>query len=303
MSKKPRDRSWPQDPHPLGVSAIDNHTHLDSIHHVLPDDQPIPTTADHIARARAVGVTHMVQIGCDLDSAAHTIDLITTHPELVGGIAIHPNEAPLHAGIREIAPDGLAPKPLQRHSANLDDAMARIAELATHERIRTISETGLDFFRGGEQARAVQREAFRAHIALAKELDLPMQIHDREAHADILEVLRTDGAPRRTVFHCFSGDAAMARECVEQGWFLSFSGTVTFRANEELRRAAQETPLEHLLVETDAPYLTPHPFRGRPNAPYLLPNTLRTLAEVKELSDDDVARATTNNALALYGPW
>lgn len=303
MSRKPRDRSWPPDPEPLTAAAIDNHTHLDSIHHVLPDDQPIPSAAEHIARAKAAGVTHMVQIGCDLESAAETIDLITAHPELVGGVALHPNETPLHAGVHEVAPDGLEPAPQARHRTNLDDAFAQVADLARHERIRTIGETGLDFFRGGDQSRAVQREAFRAHIALAKELDLPMQIHDREAHADILKILRADGAPRQTVFHCFSGDAQMARECVQEGWFLSFSGTLTFSANDELRRAAQEVPLEQLLVETDAPYLTPHPFRGRPNAPYLLANTVRGLAEVKELTADDVARATSRTAVSLYGPW
>ena len=301
--RRSRDLGWPPDPEPLNVQAIDNHTHLESIGDVLPADQPIPSVAEHIARAAAAGVGAMVQIGCDLDAAEATIAMIEQHPQLLGGVALHPNEAPLHAGVLEVAPDGLEPMSLPRHDVGLDDAIARIAELARHERVRTIGETGLDFFRGGERARAVQRESFRAHIALAKELDLPLQIHDRDAHRDVIDVLRSDGAPSRTVFHCFSGDAEMARECAREGWFLSFSGTVTFRANDELRAALVQTPLEQLLVETDAPYLTPHPFRGRPNAPYLLVNTVRAVAAIRGMTADDVASATARTARGLYGPW
>lgn len=303
MSRRHRDTSWPPDPEPLGAEAIDNHTHLESIRDVLSADQPVPTAAEHIARARAAGVTRMVQIGCDLDAAAETVNLVSAHPELLGGVALHPNEAPLHAGVREVAPDGLEPDPQPRHDVGLEDAIARIAELAQHERIRTIGETGLDFFRGGERAREVQRESFRAHIALAKEMGLPLQIHDREAHGEILQILRADGAPERTVFHCFSGDAQMARECVREGWFLSFSGTVTFKTNDELRAAAREVPSSQLLVETDAPYLTSHPLRGRPNAPYLLVHTIRAIAEIKGVAADDVARETSRCALGLYGSW
>lgn len=298
-----RDRGWPADPEPLTTGAIDNHTHLESIPDVLGSDQPVPSVGEHIARAEEAGVVAMVQIGCDLDSARATLAMVDQHPELVGGVALHPNEAPLHAGVHEIAPDGLAPAPRPRHEVGVDEAITQIAEFARHERIRTIGETGLDFFRGGERAREVQRESFRAHIALAKELDLPLQIHDRDAHRDVLDVLRADGAPERTVFHCFSGDAQMARECIAEGWFLSFSGTVTFKANDELRVAASESPLEQILVETDAPYLTPHPFRGRPNAPYLLAHTVRAIAHARGISADDVARTTSNTARALYGPW
>lgn len=302
MAKK-RERGRPPAPEPLTTPTIDNHTHLDSIGDVLEPGEPVPTVAELVAEARDAGVEGMVQVGCDLPAARWTVRVVAEHPELVGAVAIHPNEAPLHAGVREVAPDGLDPAPQAHHAVGLDDALAEIARLARMPRIRAIGETGLDFFRGGEQARAVQRASFRAHIALAKELDLPLQIHDRDAHAAVLEVLAADGAPERTVFHCFSGDAEMARHCVGQGWYLSFAGPVTFRANDSLRAALREVPLDRILVETDAPYLTPHPFRGRPNAPYLLPYTVRAVAQVLGRSVDDVAGATAATARDLYGPW
>ena len=267
-----------------------------------PEPAPL-TVADHIALARAAGVTRMVQVGSDVPSIATTLELIDAHPELVGGLALHPNEVVMHAGIREVAPDGLEPAVREHHGISLDDALARVHDGARHPRIRTIGETGLDYFRGGVQARVVQRKAFRAHIAIAKELGLPMQIHDRDAHSDVIETLLADGAPAQTVFHCFSGDAEMARICVDQGWFLSFSGTVTFRANEDLRLALLEVPDSQLLVETDAPFLTPHPFRGRPNAPYLLGYTIEALAAIRGTDREHIAQATAHTAESLYGPW
>ncbi|MGO1317035.1 MAG: TatD family hydrolase [Cellulomonadaceae bacterium] len=304
MSKRrERDRGWPPDPEPLDAPAIDNHTHLDSIHHVLGAGEPAPSTAEHLARARAVGVTRMVQVGCDLPAARWTVAAVAEHPELLGAVALHPNEAPLHAGVHEVAPDGLDPAPRSQHATGLDEALAEIAELARAPRIRAIGETGLDFFRGGERAREVQRASFRAHIALAKELGLALQIHDRDAHGDILEILEADGAPERTVFHCFSGDAEMAAHCARRGWFLSFSGTLTFRANDALRAALAVVPPALVLAETDAPYLTPHPFRGRPNAPYLLPLTIRAMAAVQGVAAAETARVTAANAEQVYGTW
>ncbi len=302
MARK-REKGFPPAPEPLPVAVVDNHTHLESIAGVLPDDVPDPGLTGHLEQARAVGVTAMVQIGCDLDSARWSVHAAQQYPELVAGVAIHPNEAVLHAGVREVAPDGLDPDPRARHEKNLDEAIAEIAELARADRVRTVGESGLDYFRAGEQGRAAQRDAFRAHIALAKELDLPLQIHDREAHEDVLEVLKQDGAPRRTVFHCFSGDAEMAAECVRRGYYLSFSGTVTFKAADEIRSAAMLAPAEQLLVETDAPYLTPHPYRGRPNAPYLAAHTLRVLAEVRQERLETLCDMVRTTSEEIYGPW
>jgi len=301
-----RERGWPPAPEPLPAAVVDNHTHFP----VGADDDPgvregtAPlSVAEHVARAAAVGVDRMVQVGCDLDTLEGSVALAQEHPQIVTALAIHPNEAPLHAGVREVAPDGLDPAVAPRHETSLDDAVARVAELARHERVRAIGETGLDFFRGGERAREVQRAAFRDHIALAKELGLPLQIHDREAHADVVEVLLADGAPERTVFHCFSGDVGLARTCAEHGWYVSVAGPVTFKANDPLRAAVREVPLELLLVETDAPYLTPAPHRGRPNAPYMLPATVRRLAEETGSDLTALCRRITANTEAVYGTW
>lgn len=333
---KQRERGWPPDPEPLPVPVVDNHTHLDSIAHVLPGDTPAPTVADHLARAAAVGVDRLVQVGCDLPAARWTDALLrgdqaiwgreqadparagagTSQDHMVGragapgvasvlgAVAVHPNEAVLHGRVREVGPDGLEPDPRPHHDVPLDDAVAEIAAIArANDRVRAIGETGMDLFRTGARGEAVQREAFRAHVALAKELGLALQIHDRDAHAQVLDVLARDGAPERTVFHCYSGDAAMARFCAEQGWYLSFAGPVTFRANDELRAALRAVPLAQVLVETDAPYLTPHPYRGRPNAPYVLPTTVRTVAEVVDLPLADVCERLAATSVAVYGPW
>jgi len=299
-----RDRSWPPAPEPLEVPVVDDHTHLDLVADAVAEGVPAPSVAEHVANAAAVGVDRMVQVGCDLPGIAVTLDLVAQHRALVGGIAIHPNEAPLHAGVREVGPDGLAPQVRPHHEVPLDEAIARVAQAAReNDRIRVIGETGLDRFRTGERGYAAQVASFRAHVALAKELDLPLQIHDRDAHAEVLDLLARDGAPERTVFHCFSGDAAMARECVARGWYLSFAGPFTFRANDGLRFALSEIPQDRVLVETDAPFLTPHPYRGRPAAPYLVPITLRAMAQVRGEPVAALAAATSATAESLYGPW
>jgi len=325
---KQRERGWPPDPEPLPVPVVDNHTHLDAIADVLPEGEPVPSVAEHLARAAAAGVDRVVQVGCDLPAARWTDALLRGAPSaehgvtarqevvtgdehmlggvgrLLGAVAIHPNEAVLHGGVREVGPDGLEPDPQPQHDVPLDDAIAEIAAIArSNDRVRAIGETGMDLFRTGARGEAVQREAFRAHVALAKELGLALQIHDRDAHAEVLDVLARDGAPERTVFHCYSGDAAMARFCAEQGWYLSFAGPVTFRANDELRAALRAVPLGQVLVETDAPYLTPHPYRGRPNAPYVLPTTVRTVADVVGLPLADVCARLAATSVAVYGAW
>ncbi|QDB78307.1 TatD family deoxyribonuclease [Georgenia wutianyii] len=301
-----RERGWPPVPEALPVAVVDNHTHFpvgaDDDPGVREGSDPL-TMAEQLERAAAVGVDRMVQVGCDLDTLAPSVALAEEHPEIVAALAIHPNEAPLHAGVLEVAPDGLDPALAPRHETSLADAVARVAELARHERVRAIGETGLDYFRGGERAREVQRAAFREHVAIAKELGLALQIHDRDAHEDVVALLLADGAPERTVFHCFSGDVGLARACAEHGWYVSVAGPVTFKANDDLRAAVREVPRELLLVETDAPYLTPAPHRGRPNAPYLLPLTVRRLAEETGVPLADLCHSLTANTEAVYGTW
>ncbi len=325
-----RDTSWPPAPEPLPVPVVDNHTHLDAVlaetddagwraSGAVPgedaDDAEVPAGAtlpepgsDAVARllaaAAAVGVTRVVQVGCDLPSVAWTDGAVRAHAGLLGAVAIHPNEAVLHAGVREVAPDGLDPHPRPHHDVGLDDAIARMAAVAaSNPRIRVIGETGLDHFRAGEAGRAVQREAFRAHIALAKELDLVLQIHDRDAHEDVVAVLEADGAPVRTVFHCYSGDAELARRCAAHGWYLSFAGPVTFGANHALRDALHEVPLTQVLLETDAPYLAPHPFRGRPNSPLGVVRTARAVAVELDRDLAEVCAVVDRTSEQLYGPW
>ena len=310
MGRKRRETGWPAAPEPLPSPVVDNHTHLDSVVGWRADgwdpadDDAHPVLAAHLARAAQVGVTRMVQVGCDLDALAWTDAAVREHPALLGAVAIHPNEAVLHAGVHEVAPDGLDPDPQARHDVPLDDALAAVAAVARgNPRVRAIGETGLDHFRAGERGRAVQREAFRAHVALAKELGLALQIHDRDAHAEVVEVLLADGAPERTVFHCFSGDAGLARVAAEHGWYCSFAGPVSFPANEQLRDALRVVPASLVMVETDAPYLTVHPLRGRPNSPYLLPGTLRAVAAATGRALQDVCAQVSAVSSEVYGEW
>jgi TatD DNase family protein len=198
-------------------------------------------------------------------------------------VAIHPNDAP--------------------ELADLDAGLAAIAELAALPQVRAVGETGLDYYRTRDPgAQAVQHVSFRAHIAIAAAAGKALVIHDRDAHADILAVLADAGAPDRVVFHCFSGDAAMARLCAERGWYVSFAGNVTFRNARDLQAAALVVPPELLLVETDAPYLTPMPERGRRNAPYLLPHTVRFLAQLRGEDLEALCGALTRNADTVFGP-
>jgi TatD DNase family protein len=234
-------------------------------------------------------VTRVVQIGCELESALWTVSVLDDNPEILGGVALHPTEA---------SDLGTGPA--------LDEAFAQIERLAEHPRVRVIGETGLDHYWVPEdrtEARAAQVESFRRHIDLAKRTGKALQIHDREAHEDILAVLREDGAPEKTVFHCFSGDAAMARYCADRGWYLSFAGPVTFRNAQPLREALLAVPLDRLLVETDAPYLAPHPRRGATNSSALLPITVRSIADTLGYDLEALCAAVDRNSEAVYGPW
>jgi len=275
-------RGLPDRPDPLPIDVVDNHVHLDITRE---GDEPFDV-AEAVARARQVGVTRMVQVGCDLDGIAFTIEAIDRHPELLGGIALHPNEVPCLAA-----------------AGRLEEAYAEVERLATHERVRVIGETGLDYFRTGPEGVAVQQDGFRWHIDLAKRTGRALQIHDRDAHDDVLRILEEEGAPPRTVMHCFSGDMAMARTCAERGYYLSFAGTVTFKNAKGLRDALSVTPLDRVLVETDAPHLTPAPWRGATNAPYLVPHTIRAMAGVLGVAVPTLCQAVSDTSEAVYGPW
>jgi len=276
----------PPVPEPLPLPVVDNHCHLDIARHG--DDGPLAVD-EAIALAASVGVARIVQIGCDLPGARWAVQAAASYGALVAGVALHPNEAPR----------------LVEQGVGLDEAMAEIEALAgAHDKVRAVGETGLDHFRTGEEGRAVQVESFRRHIDLAKRLDKTLVIHDRDSHAEVLQVLDEEGAPERWVMHCFSGDAEFARACLDRGAHLSFAGTVTFKNAQPLRDALAITPLDRVLVETDAPYLTPTPHRGRTNASYLVPLTVRAMAEVR---GDDLetlcAALDSTTERAFGGPW
>jgi TatD DNase family protein len=265
-------------PEPLRVPVADSHTHLD-----MQDG----TVEEALSKAASVGVTTVVQIGCDVERAHWAAGMAAAHPSVHAAVALHPNEAPRLAekGGREA----------------LDTALAEIEKLAALPQVLAVGETGLDYFRTGEAGVAEQQRSFREHVAMAKRLDKALVIHDREAHEDVVRILREEGAPERTVFHCYSGDADMARVCAEHGWFMSFAGNVTFKSAQQLRNALAVAPPELVLVETDAPFLTPAPFRGRPNAPYLIPVTLRAMAEVTGMTEDALAGHVAANTARAFG--
>jgi TatD DNase family protein len=233
-------------------------------------------------------VDRLVQVGVDVESSRWGAALAARHPAVLATVALHPNEAPRLAA---------------RSADTLDEALRAVEALAAHPRVRGVGETGLDTFRTGEDGRAAQEASFRAHIAIAKRHGKALVIHDRDAHDDVLRVLDSEGAPDTVVLHCFSGDAVFAAECVRRGYHLSFAGTVTFGSAGHLRDAAALTPPEHLLVETDAPYLTPMPHRGRPNASYLIPLTVRALAATTGTDLDALCTAISANGDRVFGPW
>jgi TatD DNase family protein len=259
-------------PEPLRVPVTDSHTHLDT---------QDGTVAEALAKAASVGVTSVVQVGCDLERSRWAARTAAEHAAVHAAVALHPNEAP--------------------RVADLDAELTEIEKLAALPEVVAVGETGMDRFRTGEEGLAAQERSFRAHVEIAKRLGKALVIHDRDAHEDVLRVLADEGAPDRTVFHCFSGDAAMARYCAERGWFLSFAGNVTFKSAAPLREALAAAPPELLLVETDAPFLTPAPYRGRPNAPYLVPVTLRAMAATKGLAEDELAGHVAANTARAFG--
>ncbi len=286
-SRANRRGEAPPSPEPLPSPAIDSHTHLDI---AVGGEDRAPTDAEvdtEIEAAVAVGVPRLVQVGVDVGSSRWSAELAARHPAVLAAVALHPNEA--GAG----AADGQA----------LDSALAEIDLLAALPRVRAVGETGLDRYRTGPDGWAAQEASFRAHIRIAKEHGRALVIHDRDAHDEILRVLEDEGAPEHTVFHCFSGDASFARACVERGWVLSFAGTLTFANAGYLREAAALAPVGQLLVETDSPFLTPVPYRGRPNASRLVPHTVRALAEVTGVELGELCAHLTANAERVFGTW
>lgn len=281
MSSHPKEggrrRERPPLPEPVG-NLVDAHTHLDACGASDADD--VHAILD---RAEAVGVTAVVTIADDLDSARWAVDAADWDSRVYAAVALHPTRA----------------------NALTDAARAELETLADHPRVVAIGETGMDLYWPGKldgcAEPAEQREAFAWHVDLAKRTGKPLMIHNRDADSAVLDVLAAEGAPETVIFHCFSSGPDMARTCADAGWLLSLSGTVSFRNARELREAATLIPREQLLVETDAPFLTPHPFRGAPNESYCLPYTVRALAEVVGRPAVDVARDTTENARRTYG--
>ncbi|MEU6041016.1 TatD family hydrolase [Actinomadura sp. NPDC047616] len=262
---------FPPLPDPLPVRVFDSHCHLDML------DVPVE---EALAAAKAAGIARIVTIGCDLASSRWAADTAAEYDDVYAGVAIHPNET---AGVSD---------------AVLDD----IAEMAALPRVRAVGETGLDYYRDWAP-KDDQHRSFRAHVDIAKRTGKALVIHDREAHDDVLRILREEGAPDKVVFHCFSGDAAMAKECADRGYVMSFAGNVTFKNAEPLREALRAAPADLVLVETDAPFLTPVPHRGKPNSSYLIPHTVRFMAEVKGMDVDELCAAIAATGERVFGPW
>ena len=276
--------SLPQTPGALNVAVIDSHCHLD-----LRADKAGLEISAAIEAATAVGIDRFVQVGCDVEGARWSVEAAHRFDSVVATVALHPNEAP------RLAEAG-------GHAA-FDEAMAIIEQLATDDRVVAVGETGLDFFRTGDDGRDVQEESFRRHIQLARRLGKPVVVHDRDAHADVIRVLDDEPAPPPVVLHCFSGDVDFARAATERGWFCSFAGTVTFKNAQPIRDALAVVPDHLVLVETDAPFLTPTPHRGEPNSPYLIPLTVRAMAEVRQQSVDELCTLIRSNTFEVFGRW
>lgn len=276
-----RDLRWPDAPEPLSVPVYDNHAHLE-----FEDGLEVLEPLEYLSRAEAVGVRGVVQVGTDLETSRWGAELAANDARVLAAVALHPNEAP------RLWERGLL-------SAHLSE----IGRLAAQPRVRAVGETGLDYFRTGEDGREAQLESFEAHIEIAKENSIALQIHDRDAHDAVVATLKRVGAPERTVFHCFSGDVDLVRICAENGWYVSFAGTVTFKNAPVLREALAAAEPTRVLVETDAPFLTPEPFRGRPNASYLMPHTVRRMAEVLDEPLDDLCTRLVANTERVYGAW
>jgi TatD DNase family protein len=277
-----RDLRYPPLPEPLEVGTYDNHTHFD-----FADGEKPLTPTEQLDLANSTGILGVVQVGVTLESSIWSAKLAAREPRVLAAVALHPNEAPGYETVDTLA-----------------TAIAEIEALAAEPRVRAIGETGLDFFRTeGEQSLELQHLSFEEHIRIAKENNIALMIHDREAHDEVYETLLRVGAPDKVVMHCYSGDLEFAKKCADRGWYMSFAGNITIKRNQHLRDALEWAPRELLLVETDAPFLTPEPYRGRPNASYLVPITVRKMAEVRGVDANELASTLTENTVRVYGSW
>ncbi|MEV6007422.1 TatD family hydrolase [Streptomyces sp. NPDC051976] len=283
-------KSAPPAPEPLRVPVADSHTHL---------DMQSTTVSKALAQAAAVGVDTLIQVGCDLPGSRWAARTAAEYERIWATVALHPNEAPRIVHGAAAGSHG-GPQPALGLTG-LDTALAEIDALAALPQVRGVGETGLDYFRTGPEGVEAQQYSFRRHIAIAKRHGKALVIHDREAHEDVLRILDEEGAPDTVVFHCYSGDAAMAEVCAAHGYYLSFAGTVSYKNAQNLRDAVAVAPLDRLLVETDAPFLTPVPYRGRPNAPYLIPVTVRAMAAARGIDEDTLAAAIAANTAKVFG--
>ena len=275
------DRIPAPQPEPLPVKTVDAHAHLEIVTNAAPDSEEVRKVLDD---ARDAGVDRVVQVGYSAEQSQWCVDAAEHWKgRVLAAVALHPNEAPV--------------------VEDLEHDWSIIAKLAEHPRVRAIGETGLDYFRTPPELRKRQQESFKWHIELAKKHNKALVIHDRDSHEDVLSVLLEVGAPEKTIFHCYSGDLAMAKICVDRGYILSFAGTLTFKNAPELREAVKIVPLDQLLVETDSPFLAPTPHRGALNTPAQIANIVRAMADERDVSDAELATALSNNAERIFGSF
>ncbi len=268
-------------PKPLPVPTVDAHAHLEIVTNAKPDSPEVLAVLDE---AKSVGVDRVVQVGYSAEQSKWCAELAALYPgRVLAAVALHPNEAPV---VEDLQAD-----------------LKIIEELAAQPRVRAIGETGLDYFRTPPELRKRQQDSFKWHIELAKKTNKALVIHDRDSHEDVLSILLEVGAPEKTVFHCFSGDVAMAKTCINRGYVLSFAGTLTFKNAPELREAVKLVPYEQLLVETDSPFLAPTPHRGALNTPAQIANIVRAMAEERNESVATLAQELSNNAERIFGSF
>jgi len=268
-------------PEPIRTKTVDSHAHLELIHNSEPDSPLIKQTLD---QAASVGIDRVVQVGYSAEQSIWSVKCAESFVgQVLAAVALHPNEAPV--------------------VDDLEKDLKIIEELAANPRVRAIGETGLDFFRTPEELRDKQKYSFARHIKMAKDHKKALVIHDRDSHRAVLDLLIQEGAPDKTIFHCYSGDAQMAKECIANNYILSFAGTLTFKNAPELREAVVLVPVEQLLVETDSPFLAPMPNRGSLNTPAQIPNTLRVMADLRGESVDYLAGAISENAERIFGKF
>ena len=248
---------------------FDSHAHLD-------DPRFEQDFAEILARMRENGVTGMMNIGCDLPSSERSVELAGRFDWVWAAVGSHPDDAN-HVGAARI----------ERYRA-----------LCKHPRVKAVGEIGLDYHYE-DVPRDVQKQAFRMQMQLAREVDLPVVVHEREAHGDAMELL--DDFPDVTgVFHCYSGSAEMARELVRRGWYVGFTGVVTFKNARRAVETVEALPLDRILIETDCPYMAPEPYRGRRNDPSYVPLVAARIAGIKGISPEEAGRITRENAARLF---